>query len=950
MRKTKLLIQAFLATVLLLQMLLSPGVASAAEIVCYNPEARSLGDASPNGTEEQFDYSEMIAENYTHGVLHADFNGDGGTELACIDFDDSPLPSLIRSHQLGASNLSPTRWSKPLAPQGNFPYHYLASDFDGDGYSDIAAFYLYPGNGEDAGMRVSYGPDGDRQTDQSSDWRLSNGRFAAYIAGNFLLSNSTQDPDELATVQHLSSNNYAVKVYSNGALSESWQRTIGGPNDTLLALRTYQRPAESGELLVAIIKSGAATVTSYFIDASNGVSTAEHSIVATDLEDIQFGDYDGDGFDELISIRNDDGSRSMELQNIDDGTEFSLEGQILNMGSTPMFCAIEQHFALGFRVSGLVKMDSGEAVPNVVLTLDNNKTVSSDENGHFSFDEVVNGSHSIAIDSEDLDFDRQSIEFQVERSEVSDLLYIASLRSPDPREDDDETTDTDGDGLVNAVDPDDDNDGITDMEERDYGTDPLNPDSDNDGVSDGQEIIDGSDPVDGGSSISPLLPTACTGWNGFFENIWNVLEHTNLSTEAKTINTTVTDIQGQTISEVSFAITNGRQFDVLVHDLSRSRPDSYGQVCSTMRDGYPGDMAGRMVVYKMNSSEPNAEVEFAYAMELENGKKGPQFLSYNTYQPSQRLGDQEDVVANWVQLRNLSEDGQSGTLLFYGQDGTLLESERVNLPPNARYDISAHKYGRNRVGLAEWRPGNQEALFSMRNVRYFYDNPESTNSFHTAFQISGKKGTKRPISVPVDLLDSRGILELLNVESSEIRVSLDVYTNEGERIAERMLVLGPKQSYHILLGEAFDITQGSLVLRSDTQQSLVATLMNYGVSEDGGIEFIHAVPAVESLGLVLKGSYNTFIGQECLLYVNNTSDSSQAVSIDMVNSNGAQRVSGLTLTLPPNGAQRLNICEYAEPEEYGVVTLSAENTNVIAARVLRLGVNRSYRFTTPMKQ
>jgi alpha-tubulin suppressor-like RCC1 family protein len=56
--------------------------------------------------------------------------------------------------------------------------------------------------------------------------------------------------------------------------------------------------------------------------------------------------------------------------------------------------------------------------------------------------------------------------------------------------------DTDGDGLGDACDPDDDNDGLTDLQEASIGTDRLNPDTDGDGISDGEEFnVLGTDPL-----------------------------------------------------------------------------------------------------------------------------------------------------------------------------------------------------------------------------------------------------------------------------------------------------------------------------------------------------------------------------------------------------------------------------------------------------------------------
>ena len=77
-----------------------------------------------------------------------------------------------------------------------------------------------------------------------------------------------------------------------------------------------------------------------------------------------------------------------------------------------------------------------------------------------------------------------------------------------------EWEDTDGDGVGDNADPDDDNDGWSDEEEKNYGTDSKDPndkpkdtdndgtpdsidtDDDNDGWSDEEEIADGSDPLD----------------------------------------------------------------------------------------------------------------------------------------------------------------------------------------------------------------------------------------------------------------------------------------------------------------------------------------------------------------------------------------------------------------------------------------------------------------------
>ncbi|MCX5771556.1 MAG: hypothetical protein NTZ09_14985, partial [Candidatus Hydrogenedentes bacterium] len=69
--------------------------------------------------------------------------------------------------------------------------------------------------------------------------------------------------------------------------------------------------------------------------------------------------------------------------------------------------------------------------------------------------------------------------------------------------------DTDNDGERNDVDADDDNDGLLDADELIYGTNPLLADTDGDGVDDGTEVAFGTDPTepDCNGLPLPLIPT-----------------------------------------------------------------------------------------------------------------------------------------------------------------------------------------------------------------------------------------------------------------------------------------------------------------------------------------------------------------------------------------------------------------------------------------------------------
>ena len=71
-----------------------------------------------------------------------------------------------------------------------------------------------------------------------------------------------------------------------------------------------------------------------------------------------------------------------------------------------------------------------------------------------------------------------------------------------------------GDGIGDACDDDDDNDGLLDAAEAALGTDPLEADSDGDGFDDGAEVAAGTDPLNPESFPGPAAPVPALGRRG----------------------------------------------------------------------------------------------------------------------------------------------------------------------------------------------------------------------------------------------------------------------------------------------------------------------------------------------------------------------------------------------------------------------------------------------------
>jgi hypothetical protein len=504
--------------------------------------------------------------------------------------------------------------------------------------------------------------------------------------------------------------------------------------------------------------------------------------------------------------------------------------------------------------------------------------------------------------------------------------------------------------IINSSAPiDSDNDGLSDDDEISRGTDPNKADSDGDGISDGQEVTDGTNPLDKGSMLEIPGTTVCTEWNGFLGGLWNILELVNRSNAPKNVTTVLYNISGQEVSRKSCRILSGGQCDVLIHDMNGRVANSFGKACST-HDGAAGDIDGRMVYYKQStgiSAQANS-FEFAFAMPVTNGKIGDQFLPFNTYQPSAVAADSANPVANWIQITNISNTSASGKLIFYGQGGQVLGSQNVALAGGQRADFSGHQFGPSLVGVVAWIPNNETIPFSVRNVRYLYDNPYMQNSFATAFQLEGLYGSKDLLGAPLDTRGSSAIVEILNTSSVSTGTTIKIYTESGELKRAISLNLPANGSYHLITDDLLGLNKRGIVTAKSTGSGNIAVVaMQYKRNQYGAIDYMYGIAARPPVGIVLSGSYNTFLNQNSELVLVNSSSETEQVSVT-VHSPSLGTQAGIPVSVPANGSAVLNINDFSSANEYGILEVQPEHNNAISAWVLRKK-DSDYVMPTPVR-
>ena len=565
----------------------------------------------------------------------------------------------------------------------------------------------------------------------------------------------------------------------------------------------------------------------------------------------------------------------------------------------------------------------------------------SDSDGLSDGEEVSRGTNPLSTDSDsDGLLDNQEI------------AYATEPTNPD----------SDGDGVIdgeeiqdgtNPNNTDTDSDGLTDSQEKTRRTNPLDDDSDDDGVIDGQEVAEVTNPLDRGSVLARRNKTICTEWNGFL-GMWNVLEHVNTGTKKLSMESEIHDIFGVAQAPVTFGLKSGYQYDLLVHDLAGFEADTYGLVCSTATNGQPGELDGRMVFYKPDAA--TGGYQYAFALPLGNGLNGRQYVPYNTYQPSLDPGDAGNLAANWIQLTNLGATKQTGDLVFYDQAGGEISRQAVKLKAGARFDYSAHDIaGVKQVGLVEWIPAGNTALFQLRNVRYYYRADgvfvPLGDDFDSAFQLEGVVGSGELLTVPLDTNGSSAVLELANTLAEEVKAEVTIYAaSGGSMLHQQTYRLKPHATYHLITDSILEGGQGIATVKGNKPASVIATAMQYRRTATFGLENAYGTQASEALGTAMRGSYNTFLKQGCRLLMANPTATEARATISMKRYDGTNVELGRLLAVPAHGLTDYDLCGEDEENVYGVVTVQPEIPNTIFATVLRIGESEQYRFPTPVRE
>jgi len=445
-------------------------------------------------------------------------------------------------------------------------------------------------------------------------------------------------------------------------------------------------------------------------------------------------------------------------------------------------------------------------------------------------------------------------------------------------------------------------------------------DSDDDGVSDEEEEQMGTDPLDRGSKIEKLKNSFCNEWNGYF-GMYNFAELRNSLNAPVSLVAVMYNSEAKELSRTSFSVPANSQWDVGLHELSGFSKDQFGRVCF-IHSELAGSVDGGVTYYlpKTNSNQ----FQFAYSSSFNNGQRGEVFLPINTYNPNLSSAKQNNKVANWVQVTSQSNKRESGSLLFYSQEGNLLNAKRVELGIGERKDTSGHDFGKM-IGMARWVPDDKSSTFLVRVVRYVYDNPVFSNSFDTAFQINGLYGSGAMLSAPLDLTQGSSIIEVLNTSNEPTSARIEIRTDAGEL---RSVVTLPESylpaygSYHLIVdGILKQGERGVAFVAGSKKNSVAIVSMVYARNVSGDVDYMYGINGAVSLKTESMGTFNSYLEQIPSLILPNSSGASANVEVTIKAPNGLS--SAFSQVIPARGSVNLNLRALVPANTYGTVRINS---------------------------
>ena len=237
--------------------------------------------------------------------------------------------------------------------------------------------------------------------------------------------------------------------------------------------------------------------------------------------------------------------------------------------------------------------------------------------------------------------------------------------------------------------------------------------------------------------------------------------------------------------------------------------------------------------------------------------------------------------------------------------------------------------------------------FQLRNTTYLNDSSGADSSFSSAHQQEGMFASGEDLVVPITSESSQGaMLQVSNTLGTRLTVFVSFHdANGGVLLSTMRVALGPKATFTYAMEKYLKGKKGFAVLHSGASSSVIAGVMQFARNKKKQVAYSYFVPAKPAFGTVLRGSYNTYMGQRSVVWIMNRSAVPQNVALSMVRSNGVSPSFPATFTVPARGMRLVTV---PDVDNYGVVTVQTGTPNSLVSWVQR--VRPDFVIPTPVRE
>ena len=352
-------------------------------------------------------------------------------------------------------------------------------------------------------------------------------------------------------------------------------------------------------------------------------------------------------------------------------------------------------------------------------------------------------------------------------------------------------------------------------------------------------------------------------WNGFLEQ-FNILTVQNTCPTTEAVELALFDADGVQRSSEVMEFAGNSQLDVSLNALEGYQVDQVGTVTLSYQNS--GCISGNLARFKLDASG-SGEYDFDLNLPLVNMSTGTTYASYNTFQPSLNPADAANPVYNWLEVINLSGSDLGFTKNIYDVAGTLVETEEVVIPSQARRDLQAghENPGPSNVGVVELIPTDPEASYFARVMRYG-SNPAVAGGFDFSSSSDATVGETGCKYASVSSgANGENWLVVSNLSDSEARVNITIATGGVSALNSPAFVTVPaKGQVHISASSSLPAGAAGVatVCSVDEQPLSVESNFYFRDAEAGNVSSAYTRRSDEGVcGDTSVASYNTFLGQ-----------------------------------------------------------------------------------------